>query len=60
MKQDEAAGVCRFMHGAEIDKLCIAGGAGQGLLEEITQAARAKIARQERKCVARIIASVLP
>ena len=55
----EAAAVCRFMHGAEIDKLCIAGGAGQRLLEEITQAARAKIGRQERNRVARIIEAVL-
>lgn len=60
MKQDEAAAVCRFMHGAEVEKSWIAGGAGRCLLEDITQATRAKIEGQERKRVALIIASVLP
>lgn len=48
------------MHGAEVEKSWIAGGAGRCLFEDIIQAIWAKIEGREGKRVARIIEAVLP
>ncbi|RWD01445.1 MAG: hypothetical protein EOS58_25575 [Mesorhizobium sp.] len=45
----EAAAVCRFMHGAEIDKLCIARRTGLKVLEAVIERAQRAIGRQDRK-----------
>ncbi|MER9632579.1 hypothetical protein, partial [Mesorhizobium sp. M0296] len=45
----QALAVCRFMHGAEIDKLCIAGGEAVGVIEDIAARAKARIESQDRQ-----------
>ncbi|MDF3214808.1 hypothetical protein EN962_00255 [Mesorhizobium sp. M7A.F.Ca.CA.001.09.2.1] len=46
-RSGEAAAVCRFMHGAEIDKLCVAGLGGREVLERTTARSISTIVRQD-------------
>ncbi|WP_210237641.1 hypothetical protein, partial [Mesorhizobium sp. M8A.F.Ca.ET.142.01.1.1] len=43
----EAAAVCRFMHGAEIDKLCVAGLGGWEVWERTTARTTLTIGQQD-------------
>ncbi|ETA72671.1 hypothetical protein HKB47_20950 [Mesorhizobium japonicum] len=46
-RSGEAAAVCRFMHGAEIDKLCVAGLGGREVLERTAARSISTIRQQD-------------
>ncbi|MER9740877.1 hypothetical protein [Mesorhizobium sp. M0187] len=46
-RSGEAAAVCRFMHGAEIDKLCVAGLGGREVLERTIAKSISTIGQQD-------------
>ncbi|MER9104431.1 hypothetical protein NKH95_10815 [Mesorhizobium sp. M0848] len=46
-RSGEAAAVCRFMHGAEIDKLCVAGLGGREVWERTTARSTLTIGQQD-------------
>ncbi|MCH4561076.1 hypothetical protein [Mesorhizobium jarvisii] len=57
-RSGEAAAVCRFMHGAEIDKLCVAGLEGREILKDVAARSVATIREQDATRVRALIRAV--